>query len=291
MSKKPDSTFLLTGFGFALFWASASAAGKFGLRSVEPLTFFTIRFLAAGVILLTVSHIILRYALPAGKEWWQVSIFGLFNTALYLGIFIVALQYVAASITTLAIALNPLLISILSATFMRRKVAAKEWLSIFIGMAGVAVATYPLLQTHHATVGGVSLIALCMLMYSIGSVYYASVSWKLQRLVINGWQVLLGGLMLLPFALISSQHENNYDANFWLSLFWLVVPVSIVAVQLWLRLLRDDAVRASIWLFLCPVFGLLYATILLHEPFSWFTFAGLILVMAAIYLGQVAKKT
>lgn len=290
MHQKTDWTFLVTGVGFALLWASASAAGKFGLRSVEPLTFFTIRFLAAGAILLFVSHLALRYPLPAGSEWWQVTVFGFFNTALYLGIFIVALQHVAAGITTLAIALNPLLISILSAGFMRRKVAAKEWLSIAIGMAGVAVATYPLLQTNHATLGGILLIALCMLMYSIGSVFYASVPWKLQRLVINGWQVFLGGLMLLPFALIFTQHQNTFDANFWFSLGWLIVPVSIVAVQLWLRLLRDDAVRASIWLFLCPVFGLIYATLLLHEPFSGFTLAGLILVMAAIYLGQVMNK-
>ncbi len=290
MHQKTDWTFLVTGVGFALLWASASAAGKFGLRSVEPLTFFTIRFLAAGAILLFVSHLALRYPLPAGREWWQVTVFGFFNTALYLGIFIVALQHVAAGITTLAIALNPLLISILSAGFMRRKVAAKEWLSIAIGMAGVAVATYPLLQTNHATLGGILLIALCMLMYSIGSVFYASVPWKLQRLVINGWQVFLGGLMLLPFALIFTQHQNTFDANFWFSLGWLIVPVSIVAVQLWLRLLRDDAVRASIWLFLCPVFGLIYATLLLHEPFSGFTLAGLILVMAAIYLGQVMNK-
>jgi drug/metabolite transporter (DMT)-like permease len=207
MGKKTDSIFLLQGFGFALLWASASAAGKFGLRSVEPLTFFTIRFLVAGIILLFVSHVILRYTLPRGKEWWQVTVFGLFNTALYLGIFIIALQYVAAGITTLAIALNPLLISILSALFMGRKVAAKEWISIFIGMIGVAVATYPLLQTNYATWGGVLLIALCMVMYSIGSVYYASVPWKLQRLVINGWQVLLGGFMLLPFAFVLSKHE------------------------------------------------------------------------------------
>jgi probable blue pigment (indigoidine) exporter len=287
--KKNDSIFLLTGLSFALLWASASAAGKFGLRSAEPLTFFTIRFLAAGILLLVISHIFLRHALPTGKEWWQVTVFGFLNTALYLGIFIVALQQVAAGITTLAIALNPLLISILSASVMRRKVLAKEWISILIGMTGVAVATYPLLQTHQSTFEGVLLIVLCMLMYSIGSVYYASIPWKLPRLVINGWQVLIGGLMLLPFALYFTRQQNNLDVTFWLSLFWLVVPVSIVAVQLWLRLLKDDAVRASIWLFLCPVFGLIYATVLLSEPFSYFTLIGLVLVLMSIYWGQVKK--
>lgn len=288
--KSLDVKYVLTGIAFALLWASASTAGKFGIQSVEPLTFFTIRFLAAGFLLLVFSHLIMRYALPTGIEWWQVTVFGAFNTALYLGIFIIALKNVAAGITTMAIALNPLLIGILSSQTMKRKVLWREWLSIFIGMLGVAIATLPLLKTKHATVSGVLLIVLCMLMYSIGSVYYASIKWKLQRTTINAWQVFIGGLMLLPFAwLLESGTNNSFDLKFFLSLTWLVIPVSIGAVQLWLRLLKDDAVRASIWLFLCPIFGLTYATVLLNEPFTLLTALGAAFVLTALYIGQRAS--
>jgi drug/metabolite transporter (DMT)-like permease len=282
--------YILAGIAFALLWASASTAGKFGLMSVEPLTFFTIRFLMAGALLLFAAHVVLRHSLPRGKEWWQIAVFGAFNTALYLGIFILALKYVAAGITTMAIALNPLMISILSAIIMKRNVAMREWLSILLGMVGVGIATFPLLQTGHSTVGGVLLIVLCMLMYSIGSVYYASVKWQLPRMTINGWQVFMGGLMLLPFTFVLHRQGNVFDTRFWLALLWLIVPVSILAVQLWLRLLKDDAVRASLWLFLCPVFGFTYATFLLHEPFTIHTAVGAVLVMIALYIGQFVKK-
>mgnify|MGYP002654466848 CR=1 FL=1 len=166
----------------------------------------------------------------------------------------------------------------------------REWLSILLGMVGVGIATFPLLQTGHSTVGGVLLIVLCMLMYSIGSVYYASVKWQLPRMTINGWQVFMGGLMLLPFAFVLHRQGNVFDTRFWLALLWLIVPVSILAVQLWLRLLKDDAVRASLWLFLCPVFGFTYATFLLHEPFTIHTAVGAVLVMIALYIGQFVKK-
>ena len=238
---------------------------------------------------MTIAHGIMRYALPQGKVWGQITLFGAFNTALYLGIFILALKFVAAGITTMAIALNPLMIGILSAVLMKRKVLLREWVSILIGMVGVGIATWPLLQSGHSTVGGVLLIILCMLMYSIGSVYYASIKWQLQRLTINGWQVFIGGLMLLPFAWLLHRDTNNFDLRFWLSLAWLIIPVSIVAVQLWLRLLKDDAVRASLWLFLCPVFGFAYATFLLHEPFTIHTAVGAVLVMVALYIGQFKK--
>src|SRR5262245_60878115 len=103
-----------------MLWASASVAGKFGLRSSEPLTLFTIRFLTAGSILLIFAVATSRSRWPVGKEWQHLSVFGAFNTALYLGIFIVALHNVAAGITALAIALNPLMISILSSLWLKR---------------------------------------------------------------------------------------------------------------------------------------------------------------------------
>jgi probable blue pigment (indigoidine) exporter len=279
-------TYLLTGLSFAILWSSASIAGKFGLQSVEPLTFFTIRFLLAGALLLIYTHVWQGNRKPEGKEWMNLFVFGAFNTALYLGLFIIALQTVAAGITALAIALNPLLISIFSSLWLKRKVKPNEWISICLGIAGVALATYPLLQTSYASTYGLILLVLSMVTYSIGSVFYSSVHWSLSRIAINGWQVLAGGLLLLPFAIFFYKGNNTYDLNFTLSLAWLIIPVSVFAVQLWLRLLREDAVRASMWLFLCPIFGLGLATLLLDEPFSFYTAAGTTVVLLALYLGQ-----
>jgi drug/metabolite transporter (DMT)-like permease len=279
-------SYLFIGLSFAALWSSASIAGKFGLQSTEPLTFFTIRFLLAGVLLLTAAHLVQRQRLPRAKEWLQVAIFGAFNTTLYLGIFIIALQHVAAGITSLAIALNPVLISIMSSLWMKRRVTASEWIGITLGLVGVATATFPLLQTSHATPWGLSLMALSMITYSMGSVYYSAINWSLARIAINGWQVFIGGLLLLPFAIGFHQGKSNFDLTFWLSLGWLIIPVSVFAVQLWLILLKQDAVKASLWLFLCPIFGLAMATIFLDEPFTGYTAAGTGFVLAALYIGQ-----
>jgi drug/metabolite transporter (DMT)-like permease len=277
---------IITGLLFSIFWASASVAGKFGLRVAEPLALFSARFLLAGLILLTFAYAAQRSRLPHGKEWKQLTIFGAFNTTLYLGIFIIALQFITPGITTLAIALNPLFISVMSAFWMKRKVTANEWISITLGIIGVVTAAYPLLQTSQATPLGLFLLALSMFAYSFGSVYYASVKWELSRTAINAWQVFIGGLLITPFAFLVHSKENHFNLQFWLSLAWLIFPVSILAVQLWLRLLKSDAVRASLWLYLCPIFGFLYSWILFDEPFTIFTGIGTAFVMAALYIGQ-----
>lgn len=282
----PSIRTLITGTLFAFLWASASTAGKFGLRSAEPLFLFTSRFLAAGLLMLGWVIAVKKERLPLSSEWKPLLVFGLFNTTLYLGIFIIALQFVTPGITSLAIALNPVLISIMSARMLGRKVTANEWISILIGCSGVALAVWPLIDSGHVQLPGIWMLLLCMITYSFGSVYYRTIDWKLSRVAINAWQVFLGGLLLLPFAVIFHEGTNRFDLTFWLSEFWLVIPVSIVSVQLWLILLKADAVRASMWLFLCPIFGILVSAVLLDEPVTWMTAAGTALVLFSLYLGQ-----
>ena len=280
---------ILTGLTFAMLWASASIAGKFGLRSVEPLVLFNIRFLGAGLILLGISTFIREERNPKGSEWKHLTIFGTFNTTLYLGIFIIALQFITAGITALAIALNPILISIMSAIITKRKTAIHEWISIILGMGGVFLAAYPLLHEEQISSVGLGLLVLSMVAYSYGAVYYSSVKWELSRMTINGWQVFIGGVLLIPFTLIFYKGGNNFDTTFWASLFWLIIPVSMLSIQLWLRLLKADAVKASLWLFLCPVFGISFSTWLLNEPFNLYTVLGGLMVMGALWIGQRKK--
>lgn len=278
--------YLATGILFALLWSSASSAGKIGLQSAEGLVLFTVRFLLAGVLLLAYSAIVQRDRLPQKKEWLQLTLFGAFNTTLYLGVFIVALEEVTAGVTSIALALNPLMIGTMTALWLKTRVSGKQWISIGIGILGVIIVSYPLLINSYATLTGLLLMAFCMVAYSFSSVYYAAIPWKLSRTAINGWQVMIGGILLIPFTLVFHHKPNQWDTRFWLSVFWLVVPVSVGAVQLWLYLLRIDAVRASLWLFLCPIFGLGFAAVLLDEPITWYTFVGTGMVLVALYIGQ-----
>lgn len=282
---------LSLGLVFAALWASASAAAKFGLRSVEPLVLFQIRFLMAGILMLTYSLLVQKDRLPKGKEWRELSLFGLLNVTLYLSFFVLGIKEVAAGIGSLSTATNPLFISIISAFWMGRQVKSTEWLAVVLGLIGVSIATYPLFEQSHATPMGLFYMFLSMLSYSLGTIYYSNIDWKLSRTAINGWQVFLGGLLMLPFTFLLHKAPNNFDQTFVWSVLWLTIPVSIVAVQLWLYLLKVDAVKASFFLFLCPIFGFIYSYFLLDEPITYHTFVGTFLVIVGLYVGQKEKAT
>jgi drug/metabolite transporter (DMT)-like permease len=75
-----------------------------------------------------------------------------------------------------------------------------------------------------------------------------------------------------------------------LSVTWLAVPVSIFAVQLWLWLLQLNAVRAGLWLFLCPLFGFIIAAWVLKDSISLYTIVGVFLVIFGLLLSKMNSK-
>ena len=286
------------GLLFAALWASASVATKFGVQSVHPLILANVRFFIAGGGMLLFAYGVQRTknAWPTSVEWRQLTLFALLNTTIYLAAFVLALKQVSAGIGSLSTATNPLFIALLSAIWLRRVPRWNETGGLLLGLAGVGIATYPLLQDSHATVEGLLILLAGMVSVSAATVYYAGIEWRLPSLVINGWQVFIGGLLLAPVTLLTAYVDaaefraSQFDIRFWASVFWLIIPVSVAALQLWFYLVRQDPLRASLWLFLCPIFGFAYSYLLMDEPITTYTVVGTAFVIGGLYVGRKGKN-
>lgn len=281
---------ILIGLIFAALWGSGAVATKMGLKVSQPLLLINVRLIIAAIIMLLISFLINRDRTPKSNEWKPLLICGLLSMAIYPTAFVYAMKNVTAGIGTLGSATCPLIISLLNAMWLKKEITRNIWIGLFFGVIGIALAIFPLLLNAHATPLGVTLLVFSMVCYSVGTVYYQSINWTLPKLNINAWQVLFGGIMLLPFTIsIFEQNKNDFELPFWTSVIWLVVPVSIIAVQLWLYLLKAEPTRASLWLFLCPIFGFLYSYILTKEPITVYTIIGTLLVITGLYVGQKQK--
>jgi len=283
---------VVAGTLFAAFWASASTATKIGLTIAQPLVIAVVRFGIAAVIMLFIAHAVKRQRFPSGKEWKQLTIYGLLNITIYLGCYVIAMQTITAGIGALAVATNPVFISFLSVFFLKKKLSWPVILSIIVSTAGVLCAAWPLFDEATITTRGLLILLFSMISYSVAAIYFSAKEWKgLSLFTINGWQTFLGGLFLLPFALFFYKEQANYfNKTFWLSVCWLAIPVSIIAVQLWLRLLQINAVRAGLWLFLCPLFGFVFAAWWMNDTISFYTIAGVLLVIGGLLLSKINAR-
>ena len=291
-NRKTLLSYLLSGILFAVLWASVSTATKIGLQFAQPFVIAVSRFFIAGIIMLLLAHVCFRKRLPAGKEWQQLAIYGLLNISIYLGLYVLAMQKISAGLGVLAVASNPVMISLISSLFFSHAVTKKSLASLLLCIAGVLIAAFPLLQNNYATWDGIALLFISMLAYSVAAIYFTKVPWgNLHILTINGWQTIMGGVFLLPFLLFTYHTgSNHYNNIFWQSVLWLAIPVSIAAVSLWLQLIKQNAVTAAYWLFLCPVAGLIIAKFMVNEPISNYTKIGVLLVIAGLLLIQQKAK-
>jgi len=281
--------YVMAGTVFAILWASASAATKIGLLSAQPFIIAIARFAVAATAMLVITHLVMRRPIPAGlTHWKQLAIYGLLNVGLYLGLYVVAMEEVSAGLGTLFVATNPVLIAVMGAIWYRQPVGWSTVASFMLCIAGMLLASYPLFGESYATPRGIAVLFFSMLSYSAGAIYFAKQDWgKLHILTINGWQTLIGGGCVLPFAwFFYDGTANTFDGRFWGAVLWLAVAVSVIAVLLWLYLLQDNPLKASAWLFLCPIAGFVIAAALMDEPLSWHTWAGVLLVMAGLYIVQ-----
>ena len=283
---------LLAGLFFAMLWPSAATATKIGLTVAQPLVIAIVRFAMASALLLIIAHIIKGSRLPQGEEWKQLAIYGLLNITIYLGCYVTAMKYITAGIGSLGVATNPVFISFLSVFLLKKKLEWPIIASLIICTLGVTCAAWPLLQTATVTTGGLLLLLFIMLCYSAGAIYFSSKKWNnLSLLVINGWQTFFGGLFLLPVVLLFyNPAQNHFTHDFWISVSWLAIPVSIIAVQLWLWLLNINPVRAGLWLFLCPIFGYLAAMFWMKDTISIYTIIGMTLVIGGLLLSKLNTR-
>lgn len=283
---------LLMGLLFAILWSSASTATKVALNDAQPLVIAVTRFGVAAIIMLFIAHVVLRKPLPKGKEWTRLIVYGFLNITIYLGLYVIAMQQVTASVGALTVAISPVFISFLSVFFLKKPLSAQIIAAICICLIGVFVVAWPLLEGASVTPLGLVLLIASMLSYSIGTIYFSSKNWdELHLFVINGWQTFFGGLMMLPVAwAIYEPAKNHLTENFWGGCLWLAVPVSIAAVALWLALLKEDAVKAGLWLFICPIFGIIIAALWVHDPISIYTITGVVLVVSGLALSRYNTK-
>lgn len=281
----------ILGLLFVLLWSSAATAAKVGIRDAEPLTLLDARFFLAGTILLTYLYGVKRgNILPQRREWLHLVVLAITNSAGYLGLSWFSFKLVPAGLFGLFIATNPLIVALLSWIWLKRQIKREEWLGIVIAAAGLVIAAWPRLQGKEAAPLGIGLVLLAMLIYSFGSVYYKWSQIKLTGLTLNGWQVFIGALLLFPFAWIfNGNHVPQITSNLVIALTWSVIPVSIVANLLWFHLLKQDALRANMWLFLNPIFGYAIAWLVLGESMRPTDIMGLVLVMAGLLVSGTIR--
>lgn len=284
-SRFPWPDLLLTALA-PMIWGSTYIVTSQLLPPDRPFTAACIRALPAGVLLLLFTSRMFRR--EEGRRAGGLSRFVrlLILAALNIGVF-QALLFVAAyrlpgGLAAVLGSVQPLIVMLLVWAVDGVRPLAATLLSAVAGVIGMAM----LLLSPQTVFDGLGIGAALL-----GAVCMATGVWLTRRwqmdmpvLALTGWQLLLGGLMLLPLALWVDLPLPVLTPVQWGAYAYLCVAGALVAYALWFRGLGRLPVEAAASLgLLSPLTAVLLGWVLLGQLITGVAGVGLVIVLASVF--------
>ncbi|MFD9541592.1 EamA family transporter [Streptomyces sp. NPDC060022] len=255
------------------------------LPAGDPLYGAAIRALPAGLLLLAV-----RRQLPRGSWWWRSAVLGLLNTGVFFALVYVAAQVLPTSLASTIMATSPMVMMMIAWGLVAERPHVRHLAGAGIGAGGVAV----MLLTGADRVAPLGVIAsvAAMLLSSLGYILAKRWGGGVDVLASTSWQLIAGGLLLLPFAVVVEGAPPRLDTPALLGFGYVSVVATALAFAAWFAGLRHlPAATVGLVGLLNPVTGVLLGTVIAGEVLTVRQLCGLVLVLAGVLLGRpVVRK-
>jgi drug/metabolite transporter (DMT)-like permease len=278
-------------------WGSAYPAIKGGYELFNisgedipsKLIFAGYRFALAGIIVLLVQIISKKNIFVLNKkEIVQVTLLGIFQTTLQYIFFYIGLAY-TTGIRSSIINGTGAFFSILLAHFIYKndRLNVNKIVGCIVGFIGVIIVNLNGQDFFASSfsIQGEGFVMLAAFILSASSIYGKKITQNQDASIITGYQLFIGGLILLLLGYISGGCLSGFTLKSTSLLIYMAL-LSSVAFAVWTQLLKYNKVGIiSIFNFLVPVFGSLLSAIFLGENiFDIKILISLIFVCLGIYM-------
>ncbi|MFC5665138.1 DMT family transporter [Kitasatospora misakiensis] len=250
------------------------------LPADRPLWGAALRALPAGLLLLA-----LRLRRPRGAWWWRTAVLGLLNTAGFFVLLYIASQSLATSVASTVMAASPLAMLLLAWALTATRPARAHLLGALVGLAGVGLML--LTRAEPVSLPGLAASAAAMLLSSLG--YVLAGRWRdgADVLATTAWQLVAGGLVLLPLAAAFEGAPTAPTGRELLAFGYVAVVATALAFAVWFAGLRHlPPGTVGLLGLLNPLTGVLLGTAVAGEDLGPFQCAGLLLVLMGVALGR-----
>lgn len=284
-----------------LLWGSAYPSIKIGysLFSISEndifgkLLFAGSRFTLAGLLVILLTWVIQKkFPLPKKQALVHIALLGFVQTTLEYIFFYIALSHISG-VKGSILNSTATFIAVILAHFIYKndKLNSKKILGCIIGFIGVVIINLGGEVGRGFTITGEGFIILAAASFAIGSIISKEAAKREDSMVLTGWQLLFGGVILIIIGLAGGARTTIPSASAIVLLLYLAI-LSSVAFTLWTILLKHNSVgKISIYNFLTPIFGVLLSAIFLHEPIlQWKNLIALIFVCIGIYIVNKPKN-
>ena len=290
----------------AAFWGIAWTAGRVVATEMNDWPVFGawLRYLIAVPTFLLWLNVSEGWSTPTWLQWRRLFWIGAFSTFLYQVLFMHGMGWTAAGDASLVITLNPLFTSILAVLVLGHAMTKELAGGLTLGLMGIAVlfvaspnVDLPVgerwLGNAFIAASALAWAASSLLMRRAMDVEQTANDGPMGPLFITVWASAVGLLFLTPWSGYEVVNNGWPAVDPWslVSIVFLAL-LSTVLAYVWFAegLKRIGPSRASTYVYLVPIFGILSGYLLLGEQLGWSLALALVLILSGVSLAQRATK-
>ena len=280
----------------SFFWGTTYPAIRIGVAHMPGLMLASIRQTLAGA-LLVLFYLLKGQALPRLSEMGKLLIMGFLLLGASNGLLSWAEQYLPGGLAAILAATCPLAIVWFSIWFLPgAKFTRGLYLGMGLGLAGIVVIFSPeILHAHsHNFLLGAALILCSVITWAGGTVYTARHPLALPLLYVTGWQMLLGGISLMPLCVATGQFIplQQIAPQAWWAIGYLIVFGSMIGYVAYVYAISTlPPAQVSIYAYINPLVAMAIGVWWLKESITLRTILGALITLCGVYLVQKSFKT
>ncbi|MFI6598191.1 EamA family transporter [Nonomuraea sp. NPDC050536] len=246
----------------------------------RPLLAATMRALPAGLVLLAFAR-----RLPKGSWWWKSAVLGMLNFGAFFPLIFFAAYRLPGGVASTIGSVQPLVVALLSLVVLQVRPARAVLLSALAGTGGVALLTL----TSAARLDPLGIAASLIATSLMATAIVLAKKWGRPEspLVMTGWQLTVGGVVLLPLALLVEGVPAAITGTNLLGFAYLGIVGTALAYALWFRGIDRLAPTSLSLLGLTnPLVATLAGLLILGQTLTGWQLVGFALALGALVAGQ-----
>src|SRR5690349_16572638 len=274
--------------GCVLVWSSTWVVIAVGFDDIPPFFGAGIRFSLAGLGVLSATALLRR---PLRTDFVLSTIVGLLPFAVSYGLIYWAEQYVTSGLAAVLFGVLPLYVALLAAIFLPDEpLRPRLIVGVLIALAGLVLAFSESLDLgtgEHTALAALAVVC-SPIASAIGNIAIKKRSKDLDALVMNGWAMITGGVLLLAV----SAPTEDWGATEWSAasigsiLYLAVLGTGFTFVTLTILLRELPAVTTSFISMIIPFGALTLGAIFRDETVTALAVFGALLVVSGIVVAQ-----
>ena len=293
---RPSVSSIIIAFAIVyIVWGSAYVCNKILVAELPPFFLAGVRFIAASVIIFTLSRLFGSPAKLTGQRFANAVSAGFLFLTLGNGLLVYGLQYVDSSFAALLVAAEPLVVLLLLLGIKGQPITPKSIIGVALGMVGIYLLVFQDdISMQPGSWKGLIAIAVSMLAWGYASIFVGDRDMPKGHFLNTGIQMLAGGSLLLLISITTEHHTHSpleISSKAWAAIAYLIVFASVFAFTAFNFLLKHvSPEKVATTNYVNPIVAMILGYWLLQEELTAQSGVAALLLIVGVYFVNSSKK-